>query len=112
VPRALPQNRADPGRGLAVPAVPTADWGGLKDCLAKRLGEVEEVHPEGEGEQFGSQVDHVYLVAVIPPGYAVSARMLASRRALCTREGEGPRNGNRCRAAGSVDPRSGLCPLR
>jgi len=33
--------------------------GGLKDCLAKRLGEVEEVHPEGEGEQFGSQVDHV-----------------------------------------------------
>jgi len=26
-PRALPQDRADPGRGLPVPEVPTGDWG-------------------------------------------------------------------------------------
>ncbi len=47
--------------------------GDLKDFVAKRLGEVQEFHPEVEVEQFSIQVDHVHLVAVIPPKYAVSA---------------------------------------
>ena len=47
--------------------------GDLKDFLATRLGEIQEVHPEVEVEQVSIQVDHVHLVAVIPPKYAVSA---------------------------------------
>lgn len=47
--------------------------GDLKDCLAKRLGEIQEYHPDIEVEQFSIQVDHVHLVAVIPPQDAVSA---------------------------------------
>jgi putative transposase len=47
--------------------------GGLKDFLAKRLGEVQAYHPDVEVEQFSIRVDHVHLVVVIPPKYAVSA---------------------------------------
>jgi REP-associated tyrosine transposase len=47
--------------------------GDLKALLAKRLGEIREYHPDVEVEQFSIQVDHVHLVAVIPPKYAVSA---------------------------------------
>ena len=47
--------------------------GDLKDFLAKRLGEIQEFHPEVEVEQCSIQVDHVHLVVVIPPKYAVSA---------------------------------------
>jgi putative transposase len=47
--------------------------GDLKDFRAKRLGEIEEFHPDVEVEQVSIQVDHVHLVAVIPPKYAVSA---------------------------------------
>jgi putative transposase len=47
--------------------------GDLKDFLVKRLGEIEEFHPEVAVEQVSIQVDHVHLVAVIPPKYAVSA---------------------------------------
>jgi len=41
--------------------------------LAGRLGAIHEYHPEIEVEQFSIQVDHVHLVAVIPPTFAVSA---------------------------------------
>jgi len=47
--------------------------GDLKGFLAKRLGEIQEYHPDVEVEQFSIRVDHVYLVMVIPPKYAVSA---------------------------------------
>src|SRR5512136_642786 len=47
--------------------------GDLKDFLAKRLGEIVEFHPEVEVAEFSIQVDHVHLVAVIPPKDAVSA---------------------------------------
>jgi len=47
--------------------------GDLKDFLAKRLGEITEFHPEVAVEQVSIQVDHVHVVAVIPPKYAVSA---------------------------------------
>ena len=47
--------------------------GELKDFLAKKLGAIREYHPDVEIEQFSIQVDHVHLVAVIPPKYAVSA---------------------------------------
>ena len=47
--------------------------GDLKDFLAKRLNAIEEFHPEVEVEQVSIQVDHVHVVAVIPPKYAVSA---------------------------------------
>jgi putative transposase len=47
--------------------------GDLKDFLAKRLGEITEFHPEVLVEQCSIQLDHVHVVAVIPPKYAVSA---------------------------------------
>ena len=47
--------------------------GDLKAFLVARLGEIHEYHPDVEVEQFSIQVDHVHLVAVIPPKYAVSA---------------------------------------
>ncbi len=47
--------------------------GALKDCLTKKLGDIREYHPEVEVEQVSIQSDHVHLVAVIPPKYAVSA---------------------------------------
>lgn len=47
--------------------------GDLKALLAKRLGESQEYHPDSEVEPFSIQADHVHLVVVIPPQYAVSA---------------------------------------
>jgi len=47
--------------------------GALKDFLTKQLGDIREYHPEVEVEQVSIQSDHVHLVAVIPPKYAVSA---------------------------------------
>lgn len=47
--------------------------GALKEFLTKELGEIREYHPDVEVEQFSVQADHVRLVAVIPPKYAVSA---------------------------------------
>ena len=59
--------------------------GDLKDFVARRLGEIQEFHPEVEVEQFSIQVDHVHLVAVIPPKYAVSA-IVAKIKANTSRE--------------------------
>ena len=47
--------------------------GDLKEFLAKRLSDIQQYHPEVEIEQFSVRPDHVHLVAVIPPKYAVSA---------------------------------------
>lgn len=47
--------------------------GALKDFVTKKLGDIREYHPEVEVEQVSIQSDHVHLVAVIPPKYAVSA---------------------------------------
>lgn len=59
--------------------------GDLKDFLAKRLGEIQAYHPDIEVEQFSIQVDHVHLVAVIPPKYPVSA-IVAKIKANTSRE--------------------------
>jgi putative transposase len=59
--------------------------GDLKACLAKRLGEIRVDHPDVEVEQFSIQVDHVPLVAVIPPKYAVSA-VVGQSKANTSRE--------------------------
>jgi len=47
--------------------------GNLKAFLAGRLGAIHEYHPEVDVEQVSIQVDHVHLVAVILPKFAVSA---------------------------------------
>ena len=47
--------------------------GDLKEFVAQRLNEIHEYHPEVEVQQCSIQIDHVHLVAVIPPKYAVSA---------------------------------------
>ena len=46
--------------------------GPLKEFIAERIHEVEEYHPDVEIERFSIQVDHVHLVIIIPPRYAVS----------------------------------------
>src|SRR5512147_2010307 len=47
--------------------------GDVKDFLTKRLGEIQEFHHEVEVKEVSIQLDHVHVVAVIPPKYAVSA---------------------------------------
>jgi putative transposase len=47
--------------------------GDLKAFLVVRLGEIHTYHPDVEVERFSIQADHVHLVTVIPPKYAVSA---------------------------------------
>lgn len=47
--------------------------GALKEFWRQSLGDIREDHPEIEVEQVSIQADHVHLVAVIPPTYAVSA---------------------------------------
>ena len=47
--------------------------GDLKEFVAKRLAEIHEFHPEVELQQWSIQVDHVHVIAVIPPKFAVSA---------------------------------------
>ena len=47
--------------------------GDLKEFVAKRLPAIQEFHPAVAVQQWSIQVDHVHVVAVIPPKYAVSA---------------------------------------
>ena len=47
--------------------------GDLTAFLTVRLGEIHTYHPDVDVEQVSIQADHVHLVAVIPPKYAVSA---------------------------------------
>jgi putative transposase len=47
--------------------------GDLKQFVEQRLRDVEGYHPEVEIQQYSIQLDHVHLIIVIPPKYAVSA---------------------------------------
>ena len=47
--------------------------GALKQYLAKGLFDIERFHPDIAIETLSIQVDHLHLVIVIPPKYAVSA---------------------------------------
>ena len=47
--------------------------GDLKAFLEKELFTSQQFHPDIEIEQFSIQQDHVHLVMIIPPKYAVSA---------------------------------------
>jgi putative transposase len=47
--------------------------GDLKQFVEQRLWDVEAYHPEVEIEKYSIQLDHVHLIIVIPPKYAVSA---------------------------------------
>jgi putative transposase len=47
--------------------------GEIKQYLEKGLFDVQQFHPDVEIETFSIQVDHVHVVMVIPPKYAVSA---------------------------------------
>ena len=47
--------------------------GERKQYLEKGLCDIERFHPDIEIETLSIQVDHIHLVIVIPPKYAVSA---------------------------------------
>jgi putative transposase len=47
--------------------------GALKQYLEKGLFDLETFHPDIEIEPLSIQVDHIHVVIVIPPKYAVSA---------------------------------------
>ena len=47
--------------------------GERKQYLEKGLCDIETFHPDIASETLSIQVDHLYLVIVIPPKYAVSA---------------------------------------
>jgi putative transposase len=46
--------------------------GKLHQYLTERLFDIQTYHPDIEIEQYSIQVDHVHLIVVIPPRYAVS----------------------------------------
>jgi putative transposase len=46
--------------------------GDLKEFVAGRMHLIEEHHPDVEIEHFSIQMDHVHLIIIIPPKYAVS----------------------------------------
>jgi len=46
--------------------------GKLKDYLEEHLFDIQTYHPDVEIERYSIQVDHLHLVIVIPPKYAVS----------------------------------------
>ena len=46
--------------------------GKLKDYLEEHLFDIQAYHPDVEITHYGIQVDHLHLVIVIPPKYAVS----------------------------------------
>jgi putative transposase len=47
--------------------------GDLKQFVEQRLQDISTYHPEVEIEKYSIQLDHVHLIIVIPPKYAVSA---------------------------------------
>ena len=47
--------------------------GDLKQYLEHGLFDIQKFHPDVEIEALSIQIDHVHLVIVIPPKYAVSA---------------------------------------
>ena len=44
----------------------------MHQYLTERLFDIQTYHPDIEIEQYSIQVDHVHLIVVIPPRYAVS----------------------------------------
>ncbi|MGE4092307.1 MAG: IS200/IS605 family transposase [Candidatus Binatia bacterium] len=59
--------------------------GDLKAYLEKRLVAIQQFHPDVIVEKFSSQTDHVHLIIVIPPKYAVSA-IIGKLKANTSRE--------------------------
>ena len=46
--------------------------GELKEFVAEQMHLIEEYHPDIEIEHFSIQEDHVHMVIIIPPKYAIS----------------------------------------
>jgi putative transposase len=59
--------------------------GDLKGYLEKALFTIQQFHPDVVIEKFSIQVDHVHLIVVIPPKYAVSA-IIGKLKANTSRE--------------------------
>ena len=59
--------------------------GDLKAYLEKGLLTIQQFHPDVVIEKFSLQVDHVHLIMVIPPKYAVSA-IIGKLKANTSRE--------------------------
>jgi len=59
--------------------------GDLKAYLEKGLVTIQQFHPDVVIEKFSIQVDHVHLIMVIPPKYAVSA-LIGKLKANTSRE--------------------------
>ena len=46
--------------------------GGIKQLVETSLSQIQRYHPDVEVQQWSVQVDHIHVVLVIPPKYAVS----------------------------------------
>lgn len=46
--------------------------GELKEFIEKRLFDIQEHYPEVEIEKYSIQEDHIHLIIIIPPKYAVA----------------------------------------
>ena len=47
--------------------------GGIKLFVQEHLAQIQHYHPDVEVQQWSVQVDHIHVVMVIPPKYAVSS---------------------------------------
>ena len=47
--------------------------GAIKLFVQEQLPQIQQYHPEVEVQQWSVQIDHIHMVLVIPPKYAVSS---------------------------------------
>ena len=47
--------------------------GAIKIFVQEQLPEIQHYHPDVEVQQWSVQIDHIHMVLVIPPKYAVSS---------------------------------------
>ena len=56
------------------PHVSTAHFAGaIKLFVQEQLPQIQQYHPDVEVQQWSVQIDHIHMVLVIPPKYAVSS---------------------------------------
>jgi len=59
--------------------------GAIKLFVQEQLPQIQQYHPDVEVQQWSVQIDHIHMVLVIPPKYAVSS-MVGKMKANVSRQ--------------------------
>ena len=59
--------------------------GAIKLFVQEQLPQIQQYHPDVEVQQWSVQIDHIHMVLVIPPKYAVSS-MVGKMKANLSRQ--------------------------